>query len=95
MLFDGQELKDILSHSSKQIELRNEYDRCYKTISASQALSLDVDQFIGIGNRRRIRFLRLRTQKFMLNAGSHTTQRLKGADGKNIAHPMIREPRDV
>jgi hypothetical protein len=52
-------------------------------------------QFIGIGNRRRIRFLRLRTQKFMLNAGSHTTQRLKGADGKNIAHPMIREPRDV
>ena len=42
MLFDGQELKDIVSHLSKQIELRNEYDRCYKTISASQALSLDV-----------------------------------------------------
>jgi hypothetical protein len=50
---------------------------------------------VGIGNRRRIRFLRNRTQQFALNAGSHTTQRLKGAAEVNIAHPVIREHRPV
>jgi hypothetical protein len=54
-----------------------------------------LDLFIGIGNRRRIRFLRSRTQKFPLNAGSHTTQRLKGEAGLNIAPPLVREHRPI
>ena len=39
---------------------------------------------MGIGNRRRIRFLRSRSQTFAVNAGSHTTQRLKDEAGINI-----------
>jgi hypothetical protein len=54
-----------------------------------------LDLFVGIGNRRRLRFLRSRTQQFALNAGSHTTQRLKGEGDVNIAHPFLREHRPV
>jgi hypothetical protein len=32
---------------------------------------------------------------FALNAGSHTTQRLKGQGEVNIAHPLVREHRAV
>ena len=95
MLFDGQELRAVLGNTENQIELRNEHGRCQRLISRDDALALDLDLFIGIGNRRRIRFLRLRSQTFLLNAGSRTTQRLKDASGINIAHPLIREHRQV
>jgi hypothetical protein len=93
MLFDGQELRAVLGKTENEIELRNEHGRCQRNISRDEALALDLDLFIGIGNRRRIRFLRLRTQRFALNAGSHTTKRLKDERGINIAHPLIREHR--
>ena len=32
---------------------------------------------------------------FTINAGSHTTQRLKGEAEVNIAHPLVREHRPV
>lgn len=95
MLFDGQELREIIGLTPNPIELRNEYGRCCRILSHAEALDLDLDRFIGVGNRRRIRFLRLRTQKYRLNAGSHTTQRLKGEGGMNIAQPLIREHRPV
>jgi hypothetical protein len=95
MLFDGQELRAILGTTSNDIELRNEYGRCHRTLSKDEALALDLDLFIGIGNRRRIRFLRLRTQKFALNAGSQTTQRPKNNAGEYIAQPLIREHRHI
>ena len=93
MLFDGQELREIIERTPNEIELRNEYGRCRRILSSTDALALDLDLFIGIGNRRRIRFLRSRTQRFTLNAGSHTTQRLKGQAETNIAHPLVREHR--
>jgi hypothetical protein len=37
--------------------------------------------------------LRSRTERFILNAGSQTTQRLKGEGGVNIGHPLVREHR--
>ena len=95
MLFEGQELREIIAHTPNEIELRNEHGRCCRIISSAEALALDVDLFVGIGNRRRIRFLRWRTAKFALNAGSHTTQRLKGEAGVNIAHPLVRQHRPV
>ena len=95
MLFDGQELREIVGLTPNPIELRNEYGRCCRILSHAEALALDLDRFIGIGNRRRIRFLRWRTQKFTLNAGSHTTKRLKGEAEMNIAHPLVREHRPV
>ncbi len=95
MLFDGEELREIVGRTPHVIELRNEHGRCYRSVSSDEALALDLDLFVGIGNPRRIRFLRRRTQKFALNAGSHTTQRLKGEAGVNIAHPLVREHRRV
>jgi hypothetical protein len=93
MLFDGQELRAVLGNTENTIELRNEYGRCHRIVSRDEALALDLDLFIGIGNRRRIRFLRARSQRFGLNAGSQTTRRLKDERGVNIAHPLIREHR--
>jgi hypothetical protein len=95
MLFEGKELREIINRTPNEIELRNEHGRCCRLLSKTEALALDVDVFVGVGNRRRIRFLRSRTQRFALNAGSHTTQRLKGKAEVNIAHPLVREHRPV
>ena len=95
MLFEGQELREIIGRTPNEIELRNAHGRCCRILSSAEALALDVDLFVGVGNRRRIRFLRGRTQQFALNAGSHTTQRLKGEAEVNIAHPLVREHRPV
>jgi hypothetical protein len=95
MLIEGEELREIIGRASNEIELRNEHGRCCRILSSAEALAMDLDLFVGIGNRRRIRFLRSRTQKFALNAGSHTTQRLKGEAGLNIALPLIRQHRPI
>jgi hypothetical protein len=94
MVFDGDELRYLLSHTSGLVPLHNEHGRCCKVMTGAEALGLDLDLFVGIGNRRRIRFLRLRTQRSLLNAGSRTTQRLRDNAGIQIAHPMIREHRE-
>ena len=95
MLFQSQELREIIARTPNEIELHNAHGRCYRILSSADALALDLDLFVGIGNRRRIRFLRSRTQKVALNAGGHTTKRLKGEAGVNIAHPLVREHRTV
>lgn len=95
MLFEGDELREIISRIPNKIELRNEYGRYCRTLSIAEALALDVDLFIGVGNRRRIRFLRSRTRKFALNAGSQTTERLKSDAGVHISHPLMREHRPL
>lgn len=95
MLFERQELREVIGRTPNEIELRNEHGRCCRTLSSAEALTLDLDLFIGIGNLRRIRFLRGRTQKYAASAGSITTQRLKCESGINIAHPLIREHRPV
>jgi len=95
MLFDGQELREIISRTPNEIELRNEHGRCCRILSSAEALALDLDLFVGIGNRRRLRFLRSRTQRVAINAGSHNMERLKGEGGINIAHPLVREHRPV
>ena len=95
MLFEGQKLREIIARTPNKIELRNRHGRCYRTLSSAEALALDLTYFIGVGNRRRIRFLRSRTQTFTLNGGSHTTQRLKGEAGVNISHPLVKEHRVV
>jgi hypothetical protein len=93
MVFEGQELRERIARTPNAIELRNAHGRCCRVLSIADALALDLDLFVGIGNRRRILFLRSRTQTFALNAGSHTTQRLKGEAEVNIAHPLVREHR--
>jgi hypothetical protein len=95
MLFEGQELREVIDRTRNRIELRNAHGRCCRILSISEALALDLDLFVGIGNRRRIRFLRSRSQNFVLNAGSRTTQRLKGERDVNIAHPLVRQHRPI
>ena len=95
MIFDGQKLREIISRTPGAIELRNEHGRCYRSLSSTEALGLDLGLFVGIGNRRRIRFLRSRTQQYAVNAGSRTTLRLRGEAGVHIAHPLVREHRPV
>jgi hypothetical protein len=53
MLFEGQDLREVLGATPNPIELRNEYGRCHRMLSRDEALALDLDLFIGIGNRRR------------------------------------------
>src|SRR4051812_379220 len=95
MLFGGKELRDVISRTPNEIELRSEHGRCCRMLSIAEALALDLDLFIGIGNWRRIRFVRPRTQKYTINSGSRTTQRVKNDAGTNIAHPLIREHRSL
>ena len=91
MVFTGTELTNVLGLSGHDIEMRNQHGRYCRMISRNDALALDAHLFVGIGNRRRIRFLRPRTSVTMLNAGSHTTQRMNDGFGVNISHPLIRE----
>ena len=95
MVFTGTELTNLLGRSDNDIEMRNQHGRYCRMISHKDALALDADLFVGIGNRRRIRFLRPRTSATILNAGSHTTQRMKDGFGVNISQPLIREHRQI
>jgi len=49
MLVEGQELRVIIGRTSSEIELRNEYGRCCRTLSSTEALVLDLDLIVGIG----------------------------------------------
>lgn len=39
MLFEGQELHDIIGHTPNEIELRNEYGRCCRNLTRAEALA--------------------------------------------------------
>jgi len=95
MLFVGEELREMINQTQNPIELRNEHGRCCRMLSSAEALVLDLDLFVGIGNWDRIKAVRSRATRIVPNAGSRTTQRLKGEGEVNIAHPLIREHRRV
>jgi hypothetical protein len=56
MLFVGQELRELIARTANEIEVHNTYGRCCQVLSSAKALKLDLDQYVGVGNRRRIRF---------------------------------------
>jgi hypothetical protein len=93
MIFTGPELSDVLGRSGNEIELRNQYGRCCRVLSRNEALALDPEILVGVGNIRRIRFLRPRESNTFLNAGSHTTQRMKSQFGASNPPPWVREHR--
>jgi hypothetical protein len=94
MQFEGSNLREVISRTADLIEVHNAHGRCCQRISSTEALALDLDLFVGVGNRRRLRFLRRRTQKFNLN-GNRTTRRVTGESGEHIAHPLILEHKSV
>jgi expansin (peptidoglycan-binding protein) len=95
MILSGNELIEVLKRSQGPIKLKNEANRTVRMMSASQALDLGTDMFVGVGNRKRIRWIRPVTTSVTLNRGSVTTERIKNADGQHIAHPQIREHRPI
>jgi|HubBroStandDraft_6_1064221.scaffolds.fasta_scaffold508424_1 hypothetical protein len=95
MLLEGPQLGEMIRQTGTDIELRNEYGRICRILSSVEAIALDLDLFIGVGNRRRLRFLRPRSGRIVFNAGSRTAQRLTGEAGIYIAHPAIREHRTM
>jgi len=95
VLFEGEELREMLGRTPNQVELRNDHGRCCRILTCAEALALDMDLFVGVGNLRRIRFIRRRTERFELNAGSKTTIRLENEAGIAIAGPWIRQHRPL
>src|ERR1035438_2994294 len=53
MVFTGADLSNVLARSGDEIELRNEYGRHCRVLSHGEALALDSDLFVGVGNVRR------------------------------------------
>jgi hypothetical protein len=93
VILDGRQLRETVARTSTAIELRNEHGRCYRTVTCREALALDLDLFVGIGNRRRVKFLRRHGENYAINAGSRTIKRMKGDSDRDIAQPLIREHR--
>ena len=52
MLFDGDELREMVSRTPNWIELRNDCGRRIGDLSTAEALALNLDLFIGVGNMR-------------------------------------------
>jgi hypothetical protein len=95
MILDGSDLRAVLAQTENLIELRNRHGWFSRHLTSDEALALNLDLFVGIGNRRRVRFLRPRLAVGRLNAGSRTTQRLRDDQGRQLAHPLIREHREM
>ena len=95
MIFTGSQLRDVLKRTEGVIQLRNQFNRTVRMMSASEAVLLDQDHFAGVGNCRRILWIRPLTMFVALNRGSVNTRRIRNADGHYIAHPQIREHRPV
>jgi len=95
MVLTGNELFDVLRRTQSPIKLKNEANRTVRMLSASQAMELDREMYVGVGNRKRVRWIRPVTTLVTLNLGSVNTKRIKNADGQHIAHPQIREHRPV
>ncbi len=85
----------MIARTTGDIEVRNQDGGVLLYAYQRRSSHVGCEPVLGIGNRRRIRFLRPFTQQFLLNAGSRTTQRLKGAGNRHIAHPSVREHRPV
>lgn len=49
MIFEGEELREMITRTLAKIELRNAYGRVCRVLSSSDALALDLDLFVGLG----------------------------------------------
>ena len=52
MLFEGQQLRELIARTPNEIELRNTHGRCYRTLSRGEALTLNLDLFIAKRNQK-------------------------------------------
>ena len=96
MIFTGPELAEILSRSTNEIELRNLHGRCCRKISGVEALSLDSDLFVGIGNLRAHPFsTATRVPNDPQRPAAVRLGDLRTGAGKLISPPKVREHRPI
>jgi hypothetical protein len=103
MQFEGEELRGILNQQSDLVAI---HDRCgFPRGEALEPLlaikSVGLDLYVGVGNRRRIRYLRplADAARPPWRGGSHTTERIRndwgviiGAPNSGLQHkPLPRE----
>ena len=97
MQFDGDALAGILAQQKQDVALRDANGYTCGDIPAALALRMvEHDLYFGIGNRRRIRYLRPCAQSRRdWCGGSHTTRRMKDASGVVFSAPLIREHKPI
>ena len=94
MQFDGPRLIDILGDQSEDVGVKSGSYGIVAVVSPSEALQLaETGLYFGVGNKRRIRFLRRVGASAVLNAGSRTTQRIRNEAGAVCAAPFHIEHR--
>jgi hypothetical protein len=93
MQFEGKALlKALRSQLVSRIEIRSYSGRLRGEISITAAIKIAAGGgFVGVGNRRRIRYLRPLTMHYARSSGSLFTRRLDDGFGRKIAPPWIRE----
>jgi hypothetical protein len=81
MQFEGAELTGILRRQTEAVQI---HDRIGRTVDVqtpgAAVLTAATGTCVGVGNERRIRFLRPMTTSWGLNSGSQTTRPMR-ADG--------------
>jgi hypothetical protein len=96
--FYGDELKQILRFQDKPVEVYDSGGFLRGEISGALAARMMLDAYVGIGNRRRIRYLRpLSTACELsdLRNGSRTTKRVRGNSGQFLGGHTLREHRAI
>jgi hypothetical protein len=76
MQIQDKSLTDILGRASGPVEVRDEAGSFRGSVPRRVALALAERGYVGVGNRRRIRYLRPLSRGTALNAGSRLTRRV-------------------
>jgi hypothetical protein len=88
MQFEGSALTAILTSQYETVSIHNRFGYAERDVQPMKALWFtEHGSWVGIGNRRRIRYLRPRTTLFRLSAGSQTTERVRNDWGVIIGAP--------
>ena len=91
MQFDGDTLRGILEGQACDLDIHdaNGFPRGKKLPAQIVLKYAELGLYVGVGNRKRIRYIRPRASVTLLNEGSRTTVRLRAGDVP--VPPMIRE----
>jgi hypothetical protein len=96
MQFDGEELRQILKRQTEGVEVYDAAGFARGELAAALAARMALSAYVGVGNRRRIRYLRPlkgASDPNDLHNGSRTTTRVKGTLDQFLGCELMREHR--
>ena len=96
MQFDGDVLLTILKSQTEPVEVYDSGGFLRGDLAAVTAAGMSLGAYVGVGNRRRIRYLRpLKAAGSVedLQNGSRTTSRLSGENGVHLGGQWLRQHR--